>query len=255
MSGGCTECRNKGGCDHRKGEMFAAIDDALARLYPTRRWGERDEEAAFGAGISRGEGAALAETLARRLRALALYRPGGDDEPCDYIYVLCVGRPPSIIQIREGAAGPDDVIVGDGVGDETEGGGAGNAGVDELYLRVALSGIARFAAVQEVAMRMVRADDGALEIAETPRTGVFNPILLPRLQTLVAALVEQGIRHVDFGEILEPPAGFDPGDYADRFTGRPAIANYLFYPQPCAAVTTTTIAADALFPVRQRPAS
>jgi len=38
MSSGCTNCGNKGGCDTRKHEMFGAVDEALARLYPTRRW-------------------------------------------------------------------------------------------------------------------------------------------------------------------------------------------------------------------------
>jgi len=28
--GGCTNCGQKGGCDTRKSEMFAAVDEALA---------------------------------------------------------------------------------------------------------------------------------------------------------------------------------------------------------------------------------
>jgi hypothetical protein len=58
---------------------------------------------------------------------------------------------------------------------------------------------------------------------------------------LVAVLAELDIRHIDFGEILEAPAGYDPGDYAQRYGGAPSVANYLFYPQPCNAVTTTVI--------------
>jgi hypothetical protein len=249
--GGCTECKSKSGCDDRKGGMFAAVDQALERLYPTRCWSERDEVAAFRAGISREQGERLAVALSLRLKVLALFRPGGDEECCDFIYLLCVGRPPSIIEIREGTAGPDDVIVHDGLD------GAGGAepeqapdqddlagGVEELYLRVALSGIVRFAGVQQVAMRMVRRAD-QLVITESPRTGVFDPILLRRFQALVAVLVEHDIQHIDFGEILEPPAGYHPGDYAERYTGEPKVANYLFYPQPCSAVTTTIIEARA----------
>src|ERR1700710_3113663 len=86
--GGCTECKNKGGCDSRKGGMFAAIDEALERLYPSRRWGELDEEVAFRGGISRDEGTRLAEAVAARLKAMALFLPGGADESCDYVYVL-----------------------------------------------------------------------------------------------------------------------------------------------------------------------
>ena len=108
MSGGCTECKNKGGCDHRKGAMMAAVDEALARLYPAQRWAERDEQAAFRGGVPRADGIRLAELLAARLKAMALFRPGADDEYCDYVYVLCFGRTPSILEIREGLVADDD---------------------------------------------------------------------------------------------------------------------------------------------------
>jgi hypothetical protein len=71
---------------------------------------------------------------------------------------------------------------------------------------------------------------------------VFDPVLLPRFQKLVAVLAEHGIRHLDFGEIAEPPPGFDPGDYGALYGGEPAVANYLFYPQPCSSITTTVVA-------------
>jgi len=234
LSDGCTSCGNKGGCDSRKGGMFAAVDEALARLYPTRRWAERDEEAGFGAGVSAGEGAAVARALAARLKALAVHRPGTADETCDYIYVLCFGRTPSLVQRLHGLVdGPDDdAELGD---------------VEERYLRVALSSVARFAGVQEVAMRGSRQPDvegGALVVTEESRTGVFDPILLKRFQGLVAVLAEHDIRHLDFGEITEAPEGFDPGDYAERYGGgAPAVANYLFFPQPAASVTTTVVTA------------
>jgi hypothetical protein len=217
--------------------MFAAVDEALARLYPTRRWTERDEEAAFGAGVTPGEGAALARALAARLKALALHRPGTPEETCDYVYVLCLGRPPSLIELREGSgpAGADRDAPAD---PEVE-----IDGVEELYLRVALSTVARFAAVQQVAMRAHRDGNGGdLVVTETPRTGVFDPVLLKRFQTLVAVLVEHDIRHLDFGELLEPPPGYDPGDYAARYGGAaPSVVSYLFYPQPAAAITSTVL--------------
>jgi len=223
MSGGCTECGNKGGCDHRKGAMMAAVGDALTRLYPAQRWAERDEQAAFRGGVPRADGIRLAELLAERLKAMALFRPGADDEYCDWVYVLCVGRTPSILEIREGLVGGDALEVDD---------------EEQLYLRVALSSLTRFAGVQQVSMRMSRAGEERV-ITEAPRAGVFDPILLRRFQSLVAVLAEMEIQHVDFGEIMEPPAGFDPGDYADRYAGVPCVANYLFYPQPCSAVVTT----------------
>jgi hypothetical protein len=207
--------------------MFSAVDEALARLYPTKRWTERDEAAGFGAGVSPGEGAALARALASRLKALALYRPGTAEETCDYVYVLCLGRTPSLIERREGV-----VARLDDAGERDD--------VEELYLRVALSTVARFAGVQQVTMRASREED-ELVISEAPRTGVFDPVLLKRFQALVAVLAEHDIRHLDFGEITTAPEGFDPGDYADRYGGAPAVANYLFFPQPASAVTTTIV--------------
>jgi hypothetical protein len=124
--------------------MFGALDEALARLYPTRRWDERDEAAGFGAGPTAGEGNHLAAALSERLSAATLYRPGADDETCDYIYVLCVGRAPSLIELRESAL--------DAATAAELRASIGPAPISEVYLRVALSTLARFAAVQEVAL-------------------------------------------------------------------------------------------------------
>jgi hypothetical protein len=206
--------------------MFAAVDEALGRLYPTRRWTERDDAAGFGEGVSAGEGDSLARALAAQLKALAIHRPGTSEETCDYVYVLCVGRTPSLLERVLGIA--------DKLDDEGE-------DVEELYLRVALSTVARFAGVQQVTMRATRDESGGLVITEAPRTGVFDPVLLKRFQALVAVLAEHDIRHLDFGEILEPPSGFDPGDYGERYGGAPAVANYLFFPQPASTVTTFVV--------------
>jgi hypothetical protein len=170
------------------------------------------------------QGPELADRLARALKALALFRPGTPEEYCDFVYVLCFGRTPSLIELREGTAAPE---AGEGI-------------IDELYLRVALSSVAPFAAVQQVAMSLQQTEDG-LVIAEAPRTGVFDPVLLPRFQKLVAVLAELGIRHLDFGEMTQPPPGFDAGDYEARYGGAPTIANYFFYPQPASAITTTVL--------------
>lgn len=230
----CTDCGRKGGCDHRKSEMAAVLNDALVRLYPTRRWGERDEIIAFRAGVPPNVGPALAATLAQRLGTLALFRPGNTEEYCDFVYLLCLGRQPSILEVREGIAAPDSSWV-EAAAEDGEGGT-----LDEIYLRVALSSVAPFAAVQQVVMRMQRCASD-LVIIEAPGTGVFEPVLLPRFQELVATLAQMEVRHVDFGELTSPPVDFDPADYAERYGGRPTIANYLFFPQPAAVVTTNMV--------------
>jgi hypothetical protein len=251
---GCTDCGRKGGCDSRKHLMFAAVDEALARIYPTRRWGERDETVAFEGGIARDEGMDLARAITKRMGTLALFRPGDPDEWCDYVYVLCLGRTPAIVEIREGLDAPAEIpdLLPDPAGQVLDSAlDAGlddgfDAGLDERYLRVALSGLARFAGVQEVAMTLRRQSQSGGDcviVTERARGGVFDPILLPRMQALVAVLSEWNIRHIDFGEIVEPPDGFDPSGYADRFGTDPVIANYLFYPQPPTTVSTVVLAA------------
>jgi hypothetical protein len=195
--------------------MIASVDRALELLYPTRTWGEPDDSRAHG--MPREELDALAEELAGELRAATFVREGGDDEPCDYIYVLCLGRTPCIVQCRDhGVTPPEDAV-------------------SELYLRVVISQRARIAAVQQVALDL---RDGV--VTERPRAGVYDAPLLPRMQKLVAILPAYGLLHVDFGEIAHAPPGFAAGEWA--FEGAPAIANYLFFPQPATMVATTVIA-------------
>jgi hypothetical protein len=254
--GGCTNCGKKGGCDHRKGEMFAAIDAALATLYPTRRFQERQETRVEEAdsstsGVSVGH---LAQRLSERLGTLVLEVPPSAEEYCRHLYVLCLGRRPSLIECLHGQAAAVDCVP------------VGPDPIEELYLRVSVSDLVPFAAVQQIRLRGelladsqagIAAGDAAglgrptdalgdpcmqaLMIEETVRAGVFDPVLLPRYQRLVATLVEEGLRNIDFGEINEPPAGFDPGDHAAVYGADPVVANYLFYPQPCSSITTTVV--------------
>jgi hypothetical protein len=209
--------------------MMEAIEEVLARLYPSRRWGERDEASGFRTGVPDGLGGLLAERLAPALGALALYRPGGPEEYCDYVYALCFGRRPSVLEVREGIVSGGSLVE---VAADPEG------AVSELHLRVALSTVAPFAAVQQVAFSAWR-DGEDLVCIESPRSGVFDPVLLPRMQKLVAVLAALDIRHLDFGDLTQPPPTFDAGAYP--YGTPPALVNYLFFPQPPSAITTTVI--------------
>ncbi|HUS30297.1 MAG TPA: hypothetical protein VMZ53_17435 [Kofleriaceae bacterium] len=224
--GGCTNCKGKTGCDHRKGEMLESVDRALEMLYPTRTWGEPDDAAANG--MPPDELAALADELAQELGAATFVREGGDDEPCDYIYVMCMGRTPCVVQARDhGVAIPAEWRDVDGL--------------EELYLRVVISQRARVAAVQQVALQLVRNGDQFL-VRETPRAGVYDAPLLRRMQKLVAILPAYELLHVDFGEIAHAPPGYNAGPWRELFGGEPSIANYLFYPQPTTMITTSALA-------------
>jgi hypothetical protein len=226
---GCTNCKSKTGCDHRKGAMMDSVDQALDQLYPTRTWGEPDDHEVEG--LPPDEVAALADELASTLGAATFVRTGGEDEPCDYIYVLCMGRTPCIAQVRDhGVAVPAEWYAATDQGS-----------ISELYLRLVVSQRARVAAVQQVAVDLVRAPTGFL-VREQPRAGVYDAPLLHRMQKLVATLPAYELLHVDFGEIAHAPPGFHPGVWRELFGGEPSIANYLFYPQPTTMIATGFIA-------------
>jgi hypothetical protein len=109
--------------------------------------------------------------------------------------------------------------------------------IRELYLRVVVSQRARVAAVQQVAVEVVRMPHG-FTVCERPRAGVYDAPLLPRMQKLVAILPAYELLHVDFGEIAHAPPGYHAGAWRELFGSEPAIANYLFYPQPTTMVAT-----------------
>ncbi len=206
--------------------MLEHIDDVLARLYPTRTWGEaRDEDAE---GMLAEDLSALAEELALELKAATFVRAPDDAEPCDMIYVMCMGRAPCILQVRDhDVAIPDEWKTADRI--------------DELYLRVVISQRARVAAVQQVAVSATREVDGSFTIREAPRAGVYDAPLLARMQKLVAILPAYDVMHVDFGEIAHAPPGFHAGSWAALYGGAPSIANYLFYPQPTTMTSTVSL--------------
>lgn len=222
--GGCTSCGSKAGCDHRKGEMLTAVDDALARLYPARTWGAPRVGGGDAAGAD-AEAGVLADELAAELDAAVFVRPGEPDQHCDFLYVLCVGRPPCAVQVRDhGVAPPAEW--------------RGAPPLAEAYLRVALSSLTRMAVVQEVAITVDGDGDGWL-VREAPRAGVYSAPLLRRFQRLVAILPAYDILHVDLGDISGPPPGYAAGGWTELYVGTPAITNYLFFPEPATMVATT----------------
>jgi hypothetical protein len=219
---GCTNCKGKTGCDHRKGSMLAEVDRTLAALYPTRTWGEAEES---GAAPPFGDLDALADELASELSAATFVRPGGDDEPCDFIYILCLGRTPCVVQVRDhGVRIPAEWRRVDAI--------------EEQYLRLVIGHRAPFAAVQQVGVNLVRGPGGFV-VRERPRAGVYDAPLLHRMQKLVALLPAYDLLHLDFGEIAHPPPGFHAGAWRGLYGADPAIANFLFYPQPTTMVATT----------------
>ncbi len=224
--GGCTDCARLGGCSVRKGEERELLAAILPHLYPTRRWGEPDDLARHRAGTSEREGRSLARQAAELLQARTYFQPGGEEELCDHIYVLCVGREPGLWELRDA----DTIDLPD------------TDRISERYLRASLSQVARVATLQEVSFDLARDGDVYL-IREAPRAGVYDPILLERTQKLIELLVESNLTYLDFGLIAKPPDDFDPAGYEEQY-GQPAgVVNYLFYPQPPTAVGTCWVPA------------
>lgn len=212
--------------------MMASVDEVLARAYPSRTWGEVDDAAAIGAllggGVTEEDGAALAEELASELQAATFYVPGAPEDLCDYVYVLALGRPPCLLQVRDLGGSPADLEPGP---------------IREMYLRICLSSLARLAGVQQIA---IAADPvpGGWVIREERRAGVYDAPLLRRFQRLVALLPAYDLVSVDFGDVSAPPPGFHPGSWPSLYGApAPAVANYLFFPEPATLVTTTFLPA------------
>jgi hypothetical protein len=198
--GGCTNCSGKSGCDDRKHGMLSEVGTWLERLYPTRTWGHIDDALAMASGISEEDAAGLAEELGTVLKAASILRPGGEEDLCDYIYVLCQGREPCALQMRYGQVPmPSELSESDVI--------------TEFYMRIALSSVAPLAVVQEVAVTLA-CIDGQWMLREELAAGVYNAPLLKRFQRLVSLLPAYGLTHVDMGEISTPPEGYDHGSYA-----------------------------------------
>jgi hypothetical protein len=233
--GGCTNCKEKSGCDDRKGSMLGEVGAALDRLYPTRTWGERAPAGRAWDGLP-----GLADELAGELGAATFVAQGPDDASCDYIYVLCMGRPPCAIQVRDhGVPAPAEWDSASSSPSPST-----STSIEELYLRVCISRLAPMAAVQEIAID-VTASAGGHVIRERPRAGVYGAPLLRRMQRLVAILPAYDLLHVDFGEISAPPPGFAPGAWTERFGGTPPVASYLFLDAPPTMESTAWLPREA----------
>ncbi len=201
----------------------------LGRVYPTGTWGVLDDQARYRRGLGREGGQRLARALAEALRAPTTFVEGGPDELCDFVYVLCVGREPGLIAVREGREPLEPGAAED------------NLPVSDLYLRVALSSLARLACIQQVSVELLSLGDGRSAIREAPRAGVYDPILLERFQKAIDLLEASRVRHLDMGLLDAEPVGMDPADYERRYGDRPRVMNYLFYPQPTNTARVTEL--------------
>ncbi len=230
---GCSTCKtgcssSDGGCSTQKNAQKQFLDGLLPRLYPSLTLGQLRVEVAWDEGILEAECERLGEQIASVTKAPVYLGPPSDDDLCRYLYVLCVGREPPLVQLRQ-----SDELV------QLE-----SDRIRERYLRVALSSVARVACVQEVAMELDLSTGQGTPFAmirELPRAGVFDPILLKRLQRIVDLLTAYDIRHLDLG-ILEQPAsslGLVDAGFAARFGMEPQLGNFLFFAAP--AVTTTEV--------------
>jgi len=230
-----SECGREDGCGTRKVVQKDLLDGLIARLYPSRRWGEPDDQACFRAGVPRTEVIRLAQQLATALKAPAYVQAGGDDDLCTFIYVLCLGRPPCLLELRADGGAP----AADPAPEAAEPGLAPEADlIRERYLRIACSAVTRAACVQEVAFELstgpAQCPDGMALIKEIPLPGVFDPKLLKRFQKTTDLLMAHDVEHYDMG-LLDIPAaefGLAAGDYAARFGQAPQLLNFFFYAQP-----------------------
>jgi len=221
--GGCADCKSGGGgCESHKGPQRLVIDEVMRAVYPDRTWGRPDDEARFRAGIREREARALGRSIATVAKAPTFFRPGGPDDLCHYVWVLCLGREPSLVDVRDGLATPEDDHV------------------RERYLRVHLSTVARIATIQEVAMELDRAPasgDGWV-LRELPQPGVYDAKLLKRMRAIVDLVEASDLEHLDFGLVDKAWPDALAGEYVERYGVEPALVNFLFYAQPARTSAT-----------------
>ncbi len=207
--------------------MLGTVNEWLERLYPTKTWGEIDDELAMHSGILEDDAMALAEELQQELKAATIFVRGSEEDLCDYIYVLCMGREPCALQMRDGEVPLAEELA---AGDQ----------IQELYLRIALSSVAPLAVVQQVSVQLTHLD-GRWIVREEVASGVYDAPLLRRMQRLVALLPAYDLTHVDMGEISEPPSGFSHGNYSQVFGTKPHQVNYLFFRHPSTMTMTSAL--------------
>lgn len=218
----CSTCTRGDSCQAHKAPQREVIARTLAAVYPDATWGRPDDEARFRAGIRAREAQALGRAISTATRAPTFFRDGGPDDLCHYVYVLCLGRAPALVDVRDGLAVPEDDHV------------------RERYLRVHFSTVARIATIQEVAMELDRSGDGWL-LRELPQPGVYDAKLLKRLRAIVDLIEASDIEHLDFGLVDAPVPDAAPGDYEARYGVAPALVNFLFYAQPARTAATTVV--------------
>lgn len=219
---GCSNCTKDGGCESHKGPQRTVIDEIMRAVYPERVWGQPDDEARFRAGIRPREAQALARAISAAAKAPSYFRAGGPDDLCHFVWVLCLGREPALIDVRDGLAPPEADRV------------------RERYLRVHFSTVGRIATVQEVALELDRTPDGWL-LRELPLPGVYDAKLLKRMRAIVDLVEASDIEHLDFGLVDKPYPDAADGDYAERYGVAPALVNFLFYAQPARTSATTLL--------------
>jgi hypothetical protein len=247
---GCSTCKTgcktgEGGCGPRKEQQRARLDSLIAQRYPQGCWGEPLWTDVDESGIGADEVLTLAQELSTVNKAPCYVVPGGEDDLCHFVYVLCIGREPSLIELR------DEVQRGQRPTLWLEG-----EQLRERYLRLCLSTLTRVACVQEVALELDLeapaspgapvAGDPLARLREVPLPGVFTPGLLKRLQRTVDLLQAHDIEHLDMG-LLDVDAsafGLKPGEYPERFGAPPSLLNYFFYAQPVQMTTVSWLPAE-----------
>jgi hypothetical protein len=204
------------------------IDDVMRAVYPDGIWGRPDDEARFRAGIPVREAQGLARALSTATKAPTWLRAGGPEDLCHYIWILCLGRTPSLLEVRDGLSPPEDDHV------------------RERYLRVHLSTVGRLATIQEVALELDRValpGDGGYVLRELPQPGVYDAKLLKRMRAVVDLIEASDIEHLDFGLVDKPHPGASGGEYVERYGVEPALVNFLFYAQPARTSATLHLSA------------
>lgn len=160
------------------------------RAQPLKNENGREAEQAFFAFEATAQ--RVCQQLAQATQAPCYLLPPADRDFCRFLYVLCVGRPPPLIRLRNKKTLPDFSATP----------------LTDQYLRVALSVVSPAACVQEVTVTAsLQTTSSGIEavFVEKPRAGLYEPSLLARFSKVVDVLSAYGFRSIDVA-LLETSA-------------------------------------------------
>lgn len=190
--------------------------DRLREVHPTGRWADAPLECLLDGGLGLDACAGLPARIEHLLPARVIPVRAGPVGLGDALYVLAGIHAPCLLELREGLCPREAPMLR----------------ARETYLRVALSPLGRFAALQECVLEIEQLGGRARMIVETPRVGVEDRDLRAFVTALQALLRRDRIALLDFTFLMQPFGDGPDEVFTARWATAPTLWSLLFDPAP-----------------------